>query len=110
MGVTAVTLFAVSQRTQEIGIRIALGASRRNILALILREGNRLTLWGAAAGIIGAFLMTRFLANFLYGISPTEPIAFALATAFLVGGSLLACYFPARRAMNLEPSMALREE
>ncbi len=110
MGVTAVTLFAVSQRTQEIGIRIALGASRRNILALVLREGNRLTLWGAAAGIVGAFLLTRFLANFLYGISPIEPVAFALATVFLVGGSLLACYFPARRAVRMDPVAALRKE
>jgi predicted permease len=110
MGVTAVTLFAVSQRTQEIGIRIALGASRRNVLVLVLRQGNRLTLWGAAAGIVGAFLLTRFLANFLYGTSPIEPVVFALVTAFLVGGSLLACYFPARKAVRIDPVAALRKE
>ena len=110
MGVTAVTLFAVTQRTQEIGIRIALGASRRNVLALILRQGNRLTLWGAAAGIVGAFLLTRFLSSFLYRTSPIEPVAFVFATVFLVGGSLLACYFPARRAVRMDPMAALRKE
>ena len=110
MSVTAVTLFAVTQRTQEIGIRIALGASRRNVLALILRQGNRLTLWGAAAGIVGAFLLTRFLSSFLYRTSPIEPVAFVFATVFLVGGSLLACYFPARRAVRMDPMAALRKE
>lgn len=110
MGVTAVTLFAVSQRTQEIGIRIALGANRRHVLALILKKGMQLTLWGTGAGVIGAFLLTRFLTNFLYGTTPIEPTIFVFAALMLIGGSLLACYFPARRAAWMDPIAALRKE
>ena len=110
MGVTAVTLFAVSQRTQEIGIRIALGASRPHVLALVLRQGMRLSLWGAGAGTIGAFLLTRFLTIFLYGTTPIDPGIFVFAAGLLIVGSLLACYFPARRAARMNPVAALRKE
>jgi putative ABC transport system permease protein len=110
MGVTAVTLFAVSQRTQEIGIRIALGANRLDVLAVVLRQGMRLSLWGAGAGVMGALLLTRFLTSFLFSTTPIEPAIFALAPALLIGGSLLACYFPARRATRMDPVAALRKE
>lgn len=110
MGVTAVTIFAVAERTQEIGIRIALGANRLHVLALVLRQGVQLTLWGAGAGTMGAFLLTRFLTSFLYGTTAVEPAIFALAAALLIGGSLVACYFPARRAAWMDPIAALRKE
>jgi putative ABC transport system permease protein len=110
MGVTAVTIFAVSRRTQEIGIRIALGAGRLNVLALILRKGVSLTLWGAGAGVMGALLLTRFLKSFLFGTTPIEPAIFTSAVVLLVVGSVLACYFPARRAAWMDPVAALRKE
>lgn len=110
MGVTAVTIFAASQRTQEIGIRIALGANRLDVLALVLRQGIILALWGTGAGVWGALLLTRFLKSFLYGTTPIEPGIFACAAVLLLGGSLLACYFPARRAAWMDPVAALRKE
>lgn len=110
MGVTAITVFAVTQRTQEIGVRIALGASRLNVLDMVLRQGMRLTIWGAAIGMVGALLLTRFLTVFLYGTSPVEPAVFVLIPALLVGASMLACYFPARRAAWMDPVTALRAE
>jgi len=110
MGVTAITMFVVSERTQEIGIRMALGANRPHVVALVLRQGLQPTLWGAGAGMIGAVLLTRFLKSFLYGTAPIEPAIFAFAAALLVFGSLLACYMPARRAAWADPVAALRKE
>jgi putative ABC transport system permease protein len=107
-GLFAVLAHDVSQRTQEIGIRMALGALPRSVLLLVLREGVLLTLTGLAAGIAGAVLITRALHALLFGVSPTEPAVFGGIAALLLLVAILACWVPARRAMRLDPLEALR--
>jgi putative ABC transport system permease protein len=109
-GLFAVLAHDVSQRTQEIGIRMALGALPRTVLALVLREGLLLTLAGLAAGIAGAVLVTHMMQALLFGVSPTEPAVFAAIAALLLGVAVLACWVPARRAMRLDPLAALRQD
>jgi putative ABC transport system permease protein len=109
-GLFAVLAHDVSQRTQEIGIRMALGALPRTVLALVLREGLLLTLAGLAAGIAGAVLVTRMMQALLFGVSPTEPAVFCAIAALLLGVAVLACWVPARRAMRLDPLEALRQD
>ena len=110
LGVYAVTVFTVRQRTREIGIRIALGASRGQASAVILRQGGLLIVWGLVGGILGAVLLTRFLHGFLFGATPTDPVTFACVSAVLTISAFLACYLPARRAAHLDPTTALRAE
>ena len=110
MGVYAVMVFAVGQRTQEIGIRIALGASRGHVLTAILRQGMLLTVWGLLGGMFGAILLTRFLHGFLFGATPTDTPTFACVATMLTALAFLACYLPARRAAFLDPTTALRAE
>jgi ABC-type antimicrobial peptide transport system permease subunit len=109
-GLFAVLGHDVSQRTQEIGIRMALGAQPRSVLILVLREGLLLTFAGLTAGIAGAVLITRTMQALLFGVSPTEPGVFGAIAALLLMVAVLACWVPARRAMRLDPLQALRQD
>jgi putative ABC transport system permease protein len=110
VGVYGVVSFAASQRTREIGIRLALGAERRDILRLVLRQGLMLVMGGVLAGVLLAWALTRSMVTLLMGVSPTDALTFVTATLLLGGIGLWACYAPARSAMHLEPTVALRHE
>jgi macrolide transport system ATP-binding/permease protein len=110
VGVYGVVSFAASQRTREIGIRMAVGADRSDILRLILRQGLWVVMAGVLSGLILAFVLARSMAVLLVGVRPTDPLTFAAATLLLTGIGLSACYLPAWRAMNLDPMLALRYE
>ena len=110
IGIYGVMAYATAQRRNEIGIRMALGAQRSDVLRLILGHGAKLALLGAAIGVVGGLLLARFLKSQLYGIAANDPLTFAAATILLVGVALAACYIPARRAMRVDPMDALRYE
>jgi predicted permease len=110
VGLYGVMAYSVSQRTREIGLRIALGAQGRSVLALIIGQGMKVVLGGLAAGSIAAFGLTRFIASRLYGITTTDPAVFIAVSALLAFVALLACYLPARRASKVDPMEALRHE
>jgi predicted permease len=109
LGIYGVISYTVSERTHEIGIRLALGATRRNILRAVLRQGLWLVIAGAAVGLVCALLVSHVMAGLLYGVRPTDPLTFIGVTIFLAGVALLASYIPARRAMKLDPMCALRD-
>ena len=110
IGMYGVIAYSVMQRTAEIGVRMALGAQRAQIFAMILRQASRLAFAGIGVGLIAAFGATRLMARFLYGVTPWDPITFAGVSLLLAGVVFLACYFPARRAMKVDPMIALRCE
>ncbi len=108
VGIFGVVSYSVSQRRQEIGIRMALGAQRRDVLRLILGHGAKLALVGLGIGVVFAFLLTRLMASELYGVSPTDPLTFGAVALVLLGVSVTACYIPARRALRVDPRVALK--
>jgi len=110
VGVYGVVSFAASQRTREIGIRMALGAGPKEILAMMIRQGLGLVLGGVAAGLAAAWLLTRGMGNLLVGVSASDPLTFISSTILLAGVAVLACWIPARRAAGLDPLEALRYE
>lgn len=110
VGVYGVLAYNVTQRTQEIGVRMALGAKTRDVLRLVVGQGVRLALFGVAAGLVGAFGVTRVLVSILFEVSPADPVSFGGVAFFLTAIAALASYLPARRAMEVDPIVALRYE
>ncbi len=110
IGIYGVLSFLVSQRTREIGVRIALGAQRGDVLYLVMKEGARFSFAGIAVGLTGAFLVTRLMSSELYGVSPLDPLTYSGVALVMAAVTLLACYLPTRRAMRVDPIVALRYE
>jgi putative ABC transport system permease protein len=108
VGIYGVMSYAVAQRTREIGIRMALGAHRRDVLSMVLRHGLGLALAGVALGLLAAFVLARLIASLLFQVSSADPPTFSLVPLLLIGVAALACYLPARRATRVEPLVALR--
>ncbi|HXQ70399.1 MAG TPA: ABC transporter permease [Pyrinomonadaceae bacterium] len=110
IGIYGVMAFAVTQRTREIGIRMALGACKTDVLRLIVVNGMRLAFIGLAIGLIASWALTRFIAGLLFGVEPTDPLTFSVVSTCLLSAAFLACYLPARRATKVDPLEALRYE
>jgi putative ABC transport system permease protein len=110
IGIYGVMAYGVSQRTHELGVRMALGAQTRDLLFLALRQGLRLTLLGAALGLAAAWGVTRWMKKMLFEVSETDPLTVVFVTGFLIGVALLACWIPARRVTKIDPLTARRQE
>ncbi|HUI40358.1 MAG TPA: ABC transporter permease [Terriglobia bacterium] len=110
IGIYGVMAYSVARRTHEIGIRVAVGAQHKDVLRLVLGEGARLTLWGLALGLTTALALTRLLSSLLFAVSASDPLTYAAVALLLVLVALIACYVPARRALRVDPIVALRYE
>jgi len=110
IGIYGVMAFAVTQRTQEIGIRMALGARAADVLKLVVKHGMKLALLGTVLGLLGSWAVTRFIDKLLVGVQPTDLLTFSVVSVFLLAAAFIACYLPARRATKVDPLKALRYE
>jgi ABC-type antimicrobial peptide transport system permease subunit len=110
VGIYGVMAYTFSRRTNEIGIRIAMGAQRTDILKIAFAEGALLVAFGVLAGLVGSLALTRFLQSMLFDVKPTDPFTFTALAALLAAVALFACFIPARRATRVDPSIALRHE
>ena len=110
VGIYGVISFVVGQRTHEIGVRMALGAQRHDVMRLVFGEGVKMALAGLTAGVAAGLGLTRLIANLLFGVAPEDPLTFASVAMVLAAVALLACYVPARRAVRVDPLVSLRYE
>ena len=110
VGIYGVISYVAGQRTHEIGVRMALGAQRGDVMRLVLGEGAKMALLGVGAGIAGALALTRLMASQLFGVSAHDPLTYGVVAILLMSVALLACYLPARRAVRVDPLVALRYE